>query len=76
MGDYQPDSALSAPAQEPRQDQQPQVEQKGQPQDEREAPRWVWFLIGPTGCGKTTHAKALAKNLNFTYIEGDNVGFP
>lgn len=35
--------------------------------------RWIWFVTGPTACGKTTVAKALAKNLNFTYVEGDDV---
>ncbi|KAK3946949.1 P-loop containing nucleoside triphosphate hydrolase protein [Pseudoneurospora amorphoporcata] len=34
--------------------------------------RWIWFVTGPTACGKTTVAKALAKNLHFTYVEGDD----
>lgn len=37
--------------------------------------RWIWFVTGPTACGKTTIAKALAENLNLTYVEGDDVRF-
>lgn len=35
--------------------------------------RWIWFVTGPTACGKTTIAKALAEDLGFTFVEGDNV---
>ncbi|KAK3502197.1 P-loop containing nucleoside triphosphate hydrolase protein, partial [Neurospora crassa] len=34
--------------------------------------RWIWFVTGPTACGKTTVAKGLAENLNLTYVEGDD----
>lgn len=37
--------------------------------------RWIWFVTGPTACGKTTVAKALARELEFTYVEGDDVSF-
>jgi len=43
---------------------------------EYERKRWIWFITGPTACGKTTIAKALAENLNFTFVEGDDVGPP
>jgi hypothetical protein len=36
-------------------------------------PRWVWFITGPTACGKTTVAKALSQALGFTFVEGDDV---
>lgn len=35
--------------------------------------RWIWFITGPTACGKTTIAKALACHLGFTFVEGDDV---
>jgi len=34
--------------------------------------RWIWFITGPTACGKTTIAKALAADLHFTFLEGDD----
>ncbi|KXX76624.1 putative gluconokinase [Madurella mycetomatis] len=34
--------------------------------------RWVWFITGPTACGKTTIAEALAHNLGFAMVEGDD----
>ncbi|GAB1318402.1 Gluconokinase [Madurella fahalii] len=34
--------------------------------------RWIWFITGPTACGKTTIAKALAHNLGFAFVEGDD----
>ncbi|KAK0753534.1 hypothetical protein B0T18DRAFT_434266 [Schizothecium vesticola] len=34
--------------------------------------RWIWFITGPTACGKPTVAKALAKNPHFTFVEGDD----
>jgi len=37
--------------------------------------RWIWFVTGPTACGKTTIAKALAADLRFTFVEGDDVCF-
>jgi len=37
--------------------------------------RWIWFVTGPTACGKTTVAKALAADLYFTFVEGDDVCF-
>jgi hypothetical protein len=35
---------------------------------------WIWFITGPTACGKTTIAKSLAESLGFTFVEGDDVG--
>ncbi|KAK4246193.1 putative gluconokinase [Corynascus novoguineensis] len=35
-------------------------------------PRWVWFITGPTACGKTTVAKYLADKLGFSFVEGDD----
>lgn len=37
------------------------------------AHRHMWIITGPAGCGKTTVAQYLAKNLNVPYIEGDEV---
>lgn len=34
--------------------------------------RWIWFITGPTACGKTTIAKSLGRSLNFTFVEGDD----
>ncbi|KAK3306312.1 P-loop containing nucleoside triphosphate hydrolase protein [Chaetomium strumarium] len=43
------------------------------PQEEQDAKTgWIWFITGPTACGKTTIAKALAKSLGFTFVEGDD----
>lgn len=41
--------------------------------DKHHGHRWIWFITGPTACGKTTVAKALAEDLNFTFVEGDAV---
>jgi gluconokinase len=41
--------------------------------DKHHGHRWIWFITGPTACGKTTLAKALANDLNFTFVEGDDV---
>jgi hypothetical protein len=35
--------------------------------------RWIWVVIGPTASGKTGVGKALASELNFPFIEGDDV---
>ena len=35
--------------------------------------RWIWFVTGPTACGKTTIAKFVAEKLNLTFLEGDDV---
>ncbi|KAK4097905.1 carbohydrate kinase, partial [Parathielavia hyrcaniae] len=35
-------------------------------------PRWIWFITGPTACGKTTVAKGLAQALGFKFVEGDD----
>lgn len=40
------------------------------------SPRWIWFVTGPTACGKTTIAKSLADNLGFNFVEGDDVRIP
>lgn len=39
-------------------------------------PRWIWFITGPTACGKTTVAKSLAQSLGFSFVEGDDVSIP
>ncbi|KAJ4289366.1 hypothetical protein N0V88_007118 [Collariella sp. IMI 366227] len=36
------------------------------------SPRWIWFITGPTACGKTTIAKYLAEQLGFSFVEGDD----
>lgn len=39
-----------------------------------DAPRkHIWVVTGPAGCGKTTIALDLAKELQLPYIEGDDV---
>ena len=35
--------------------------------------RWIFFVTGPTACGKTTVAKVIAEKLNLTFLEGDDV---
>ncbi|EAA33565.2 carbohydrate kinase [Neurospora crassa] len=50
-------------------DQQNSTAAEKKPKNEH---RWIWFVTGPTACGKTTVAKALAENLNLTYVEGDD----
>jgi gluconokinase len=40
---------------------------------EQSGPRWIWFITGPTACGKTTVAKSLAESLGFMFVEGDDV---
>ncbi|AEO67347.1 be0e1316-b54f-41cf-9db2-9a108c3fbeda [Thermothielavioides terrestris] len=39
---------------------------------EQSGPRWIWFITGPTACGKTTVAKSLAESLGFMFVEGDD----
>lgn len=34
--------------------------------------RWIWFVTGPTACGKTTVGKFIAEKLNITFLEGDD----
>ncbi|MCJ1365515.1 hypothetical protein MMC16_004638 [Acarospora aff. strigata] len=34
--------------------------------------RHIWIITGPAGCGKTTVAQYLAKELSIPYIEGDD----
>jgi gluconokinase len=36
----------------------------------------IWIITGPAGCGKTTVAKYLAKELSLPYVEGDDVWSP
>ncbi|KAL2169161.1 hypothetical protein VTG60DRAFT_6401 [Thermothelomyces hinnuleus] len=38
----------------------------------RGSDRWVWFITGPTACGKTTVAKYLADKLDLSFVEGDD----
>lgn len=33
----------------------------------------IWIVTGPAGCGKTTVAQYLAKELSLPYVEGDDV---
>lgn len=35
--------------------------------------RHMWIITGPAGCGKSTTAQYLAKELSIPYIEGDDV---
>lgn len=35
--------------------------------------RWIFFVAGPTACGKTTVAKFIAESLNLKFLEGDDV---
>lgn len=35
--------------------------------------RHMWIITGPAGCGKSTVAQYLAKELSIPYIEGDDV---
>ncbi|KAL2128317.1 hypothetical protein VTI74DRAFT_9358 [Chaetomium olivicolor] len=41
--------------------------------EKQKSHRWIWFIAGPTACGKTTIAKYLAERLGFTFVEGDDV---
>lgn len=36
----------------------------------------IWIVTGPAGCGKTTVAQYLARELCLPYIEGDDVNLP
>ena len=33
----------------------------------------IWLITGPAGCGKSTVAQYLAKELSLPYVEGDDV---
>lgn len=35
--------------------------------------RHMWIITGPAGCGKSTVAQYLSKELSISYIEGDDV---
>ena len=35
--------------------------------------RHMWIITGPAGCGKSTVAQFVAKELSIPYIEGDDV---
>ena len=35
--------------------------------------RHMWIITGPAGCGKSSIAEYLAKELSIPYIEGDDV---
>ena len=37
--------------------------------------RHIWIVTGPAGCGKSTVAAFLARELHMRYIEGDDVSF-
>jgi len=36
----------------------------------------IWIITGPAGCGKTTVAQYLAKQLSLPYVEGDDYHSP
>lgn len=63
--DYTPNAAESKIANSAAQGQ------NGTPEPEQK--RWIWFITGPTACGKTTIAQALADDLKFGFLEGDYV---
>jgi gluconokinase len=44
----------------------------GGPTDQQEM-KHIWVITGPAGCGKTTVAQYLAKELSLPYVEGDDV---
>lgn len=44
---------------------------KSKPTEDR--PRYVFFITGPTACGKSTVAKYVADQLNLSFLEGDDV---
>ena len=35
--------------------------------------RHMWIITGPAGCGKSTIAQYIARELSIPYIEGDDV---
>ena len=37
--------------------------------------RHMWIITGPAGCGKSTVAQFVAKELSIPYIEGDDVSW-
>ena len=42
-------------------------------QENNQHHRPMWIITGPAGCGKSTVAGYLAKELSIPYIEGDDV---
>ena len=42
-------------------------------QQEHQNYRYMWIITGPAGCGKSSVAGYLAKELSIPYIEGDDV---
>lgn len=38
-----------------------------------ERPRYVFFVTGPSACGKSTIAEYIADQLHFSFLEGDDV---
>ncbi|KAK2732397.1 hypothetical protein FQN57_002920 [Myotisia sp. PD_48] len=40
--------------------------------EQNSAMQHIWIVTGPAGCGKTTVAQGLAKELRLPYIEGDD----
>ena len=42
-------------------------------QENNQHHRHMWIITGPAGCGKSTVAGYLAKELSIPYVEGDDV---
>ena len=42
-------------------------------QQDHQHHRHMWIITGPAGCGKSSVADFLAKELSIPYIEGDDV---
>jgi gluconokinase len=53
----------------------PHIAVSGESTDHKEMEH-IWLITGPAGCGKTTVAQYLAKELSLPYVEGDDVHLP
>ncbi|KAK2755933.1 hypothetical protein FQN54_005729 [Arachnomyces sp. PD_36] len=64
---------LSSPASTKSHNQQQHIKALSQEMKPAKQPvQHIWIVTGPAGCGKTTVAQALAKELALPYIEGDD----